>query len=287
MLTQERIDAIFEEMDGYTLELASEPSMLGPQYFQDIIAKCRGHLNKVSLVISELNRDKLATSSELRKSEALYELEYDNLIANDEQVKRLANIEDRRSTANYLLRTLRQKINTLKDSMHALESVYKVVSHRNRELHATMNAIKDQRRLVTTEISTGAFYGDERVPRSQREPREPIGNMMAVNDAMSEVELEALMSDVSTETPETPATTATSEPDPETSAVVAAPPAPEPIVQEKAPVAEHKPTTEVPGGSLEEDIVRFLESPTETPTQAVVVGQKSDADEFEDLFASL
>lgn len=166
MLTEARVDEIFAEMNGYILELASEPGMLGPQYFQDIIAKCRGYLNQVSLVLSELSREKLEVSSELRKQEALYSLEYDNLLANDITVKALANIEDRKSTVGYLLRQQRRDINGLKDRMHALDSVYKVVGHRNRELHATMNAIKDQKRLMVVELSTGAYYGDERVPKS-------------------------------------------------------------------------------------------------------------------------
>jgi hypothetical protein len=166
MLTEARVDEIFAEMNGYILELASEPGMLGPQYFQDIIAKCRGYLNQVSLVLSELSREKLEVSSDLRRQEALYSLEYDNLLANDITVKALANIEDRKSTVGYMLRLQRRDINGLKDRMHALDSVYKVVGHRNRELHATMNAIKDQKRLMVVELSTGAYYGDERVPKS-------------------------------------------------------------------------------------------------------------------------
>jgi hypothetical protein len=182
MLTSDRIDAIFKEMDSYVLELASEPGMLGPQYFQDIIAKCRNYLNKASLVTSELNRERLAATSELRNLEAVYSLDYDNLLANDERVKSLANIDDRKSTVGYLLRQQRQVINEVKDRVQVSEAVYKVVAHRNRELHATMNAIKDQRRLMNTELSTGAFYGDERVKSNPSED-------------LSESDLAALMND--------------------------------------------------------------------------------------------
>jgi len=162
LLTAERIDNIFKEMNGYILELENSPSALGPQYFQDIIANCRKYLNNVSLVISELNRERLEVSGELRKLEAVYALEYDSLIANDNRVKSLANVEDRKATAGFILQDKKKEINELKGQMHTLDIVYKVVYHRNRELNATMAAIKDQRRLMQTEISSGAFYGDER-----------------------------------------------------------------------------------------------------------------------------
>jgi hypothetical protein len=195
MLTEERIDVIFKEMDTYVLELASEPEALGSQYFQDIIATCRNYLNRVSLVISEVNREKLTVSSELRKLEAAYALEYDNLLANSDRVRSLASVEDRKATVGYMLRDQREVINGLKDQMHELESVYKVVSHRNRELHATMTAIKDQRRLMQITVDTGAFYGDERVPKSQRQPRDPSGGMAL--DDLNEKELADMLNEES------------------------------------------------------------------------------------------
>ena len=181
-ISEERIDAIFAAMNGYVLELKNDPGSLGPQYFQDIIATCRNYLNRVSLVLTEINRDRLTVSGQLRGFEAAYALSYDDLMANDAQVKALANVEDRKATASYLLRDQKKIINELKDQMHILDSVYKVISHRNRELHATMLAIKDQRRLMQTELATGAFYGDE---RSKGQP----------DSGMDEAELAALLTD--------------------------------------------------------------------------------------------
>jgi len=181
-ISEERIDAIFAAMNGYVLELKNDPGALGPQYFQDIIATCRNFQNRVSLVSTEINRDRLTVSGQLRGFEAAYALAYDDLMANDAQVKVLANVEDRKATASYLLRDQKKVINELKDQMHILDSVYKVISHRNRELHATMLAIKDQRRLMQTELATGAFYGDE---RSKGQP----------DSGMDEAELAALLAD--------------------------------------------------------------------------------------------
>jgi len=271
-LTNERIDAIFGEMNGYVLELAKDPGALGPKYFQDIIATCRNYLNRVSLVISEINRDRLEVSSELRKLEALYALDYDDLLANNDRVKSLSSVDDRKATVGFLLRDQRQKINELQDQMHSLDSVYKVISHRNRELHATMTAIKDQRRLMQTEIDTGAFYGDERAPRSS--------NGIVPEDDLGEDELAAMLSDsvdIKEVAPEVkdPNSIIPINPDP---VEVATPINPDPISSEGLPQV------------TEEDVLRFLEVPEELLSevpQPVVDQPQTDTSEIDDLLPFL
>jgi len=163
MISDVRRDAIFEEMNGYILSL--DPSAPGPRYFIDKISICRNYLNNVSLVLSELQREKLVATSELSKRQTILELESDRLLATDENVQRMANIKDRQSMVAHMLREHRQRIDFLKDQIHTIEGLLKHVSLRNRELHATMDAIKNQRRFMQIEVMTGSFYGDERVPQ--------------------------------------------------------------------------------------------------------------------------
>jgi hypothetical protein len=272
-LTEKCVDTIFKEMNSYVLELANEPGALGPQYFQNIIAVCRNYLNKVSLRISELNRERLEVSSELRKLEALYALEYDNLLTNDVQIKSLASVEDRKAATGFHLREQQAKINELKDQMHALDSVYKVVNHRNRELHATMTAIKDQRRLMQVELSTGSFYGDERVPRG-----------MVLDEDFNEDELATMLSEsidakeTSSEA-ESPEEIKSINPD-------LKPINPDPVEPEKAQSGQEKRSPQV----TEEDVLRFLESSEEilpeTPQQ-IVDQPQSDTKESDDLLPFL
>jgi len=267
MLTEQRVDEIFKEMDGYVLELANEPGMLGPQYFQDIIATCRGHLNKVSLVVSELNREKLSVSGELRRLEAVYALEYDNLLSNDSRVKALASIEDRKATVGFILRDQRVRMNELKDRMHSLEAVSKLVAYRNRELHATMTAIKDQRRLMQTELSTGAFYGDERAFKGQL--REDNG--LAFDEELSAADLEDLISEPDPASVEEPAAVViASEPDLENPQVVQ-----EKVAEASAPVA---PAASPIAASTKpaDDMLRFLEGSVPSSPQAVVEQPKNE-----------
>jgi hypothetical protein len=166
MISDERRDAIFEQMNSYVIGL--DTTQTSPRYFIDRIAVCRNYLNSVSLVLSELQRERLIADSELSKLQAIMELESASLLATDEHVKRLSNIKDRESTVLYKLRDKRQRIDFLKGQLRTVDGVMKHVSLRNRELHATMEAIKNQRRFMHIEVQTGAFYGDERVPEHER-----------------------------------------------------------------------------------------------------------------------
>jgi hypothetical protein len=166
MINDTRRDAIFEEMNSYILSL--DTNATGPRYFIDKIAICRNYLNNVSLVLSELQREKLVADSELMKLQAIVELESASLLATDEHVRRLSNIKDRESMVTYMLRDRRERIDFLKGQLRTIDGVMKHVSLRNRELHATMDAIKNQRRFMHIEVQTGAFYGDERVPEHER-----------------------------------------------------------------------------------------------------------------------
>lgn len=163
MLDEQRVEAIFEEMDKLVIELAADPSCLGSRYFQDLIATCRNYLNRVGLVLNELDRERMSVSAEVRRLEAAYELEHDELLANDQSIKELgSSIEDRKAAVGWRLRQQRAALNQARSRLRDLNAIHKVVAYRNKELHATMTAIRDQKRLMTAELRSGSFYGDER-----------------------------------------------------------------------------------------------------------------------------
>jgi hypothetical protein len=205
MLTEDRVDAIFAEMDELVLELVPDPTSLGPGYFRDLIATCRNYLNRSGLVLNELNREKLTVSSALRRLEAAYALASDDLLANDQSVRSLGAIDDRLATVGFLLRERKSEINEHKDRLHTLDSVYKVVNFRTRELHATMTAIKDQSRIMASEIRSGSFYGDERTGSPADEVSE-----QELADLLSDTPVEEIVAQV--ETPVVVEHTTTDEP---------------------------------------------------------------------------
>jgi hypothetical protein len=172
MITDRRVAAIYEEMSGYVLTLDStSPS---PRYFVDKITTCRNYLNNVSIVWAELMEVKSLTDTEFHSAQTVYELECSRLLVTDEAVRRLANIKDRESMVNHILREQVQRLAQLKDQRRVIDAVLKYVNHRSRELHSTMDAIKSQRRFMAIEVSVGSFYGDERLPPHEIAARETL-----------------------------------------------------------------------------------------------------------------
>lgn len=186
MIDLQRSQQIFDEVNNYILELDKDPKALGPAYLQERIATCRNYLNRVSLWITEITHEEWVVAREMQAIQAAYQLEFDHLLANDDHVKRLANIEDRKSTVAYMLRDTQRKLNDLRLRQGDVKAVNKVVTHRHRELQSTMMEIRKQQSLISAELQTGAFYGDERTQAGK-----PRGSVVEELDAE---DLEALLS---------------------------------------------------------------------------------------------
>ena len=159
----DRIKSIYEELERYTIQLHPDPRTLGPSYLNDQIATTRNYLNAVSRILLEVHREKQYLAREIRAHEAALQISSDDLLANDERVRRLPSIEDRKATVSVFLRNEKQAIENFKATMLDVEYVEKAIKHRHKELTNTMSEIKLQRSLIRDEIDTGAMYGDERV----------------------------------------------------------------------------------------------------------------------------
>ncbi len=248
----ERVKTIYDEISRYEIKLEADPRSLGPLYLQNVISECRNFLNAVSRIQLEVHREKQELARSLRAIEAEYEVAFAELLSNDDRVRRLPSIEDRKATVSIMLRERLSAISDLKGQLLDLEYVEKAVRHRHKELTATMTEIKLQRSLIRDEIDSGAMYGDERKADHERGPGPgPLG------DDIDEGELDKLFEEESqaqTKTTEAPT------PAPE--------PAPEPTPPAPAPAQSVTP---------DEAAVRaFLDEPG-TPSQA------TESEEFTDI----
>lgn len=158
-----RIGEIYDLLPTLIITLDPDPITRGPAHLADLIARCRNYLNQVGLLQHEVHREKHLVSSDLRALEAAFQVSFDEYLANDERVRRLPSIEDRKATVNLFLREERQSLEGLRRVLQDLELVDKAIRHRHKELSSTMGEIKVQRSLIQAEVSTGAMYGDERL----------------------------------------------------------------------------------------------------------------------------
>lgn len=200
----ERIQTIYSELEQYVVQLNADPRSLGPQYLNDLIATTRNHLNAVSRIQLEVHQEKQYLSREIRAREAAYQVSADELLANDERVRRLPSIEDRKATVSVFLRADRLQIDHFKGLLQDIEFVDKAVRHRHKELTSTMSEIKLQRSLIRDEIDTGAMYGDERTQGNNiMKGRNYVAHPV---DEVTEAELEALLNGTSNNKEEPPQT---------------------------------------------------------------------------------
>jgi hypothetical protein len=165
-MKNDRIQKIYDELNGYAISLVSDPTAFGQRYLQDLIATCRNYINSVSQLLLEVHRDKHNFVHDLSAEEDVYSIESNEILTNDERVKRLPSIDDRKAAISVMLRDRSAAIAELRRRIQDLEYVEKAVRHRHRELKDTMSEIKLQRSLLRDELDTGSFYGDERVKRA-------------------------------------------------------------------------------------------------------------------------
>lgn len=160
-MNQDSIQKIYDEIGQLQLELEPDPTILGPRYINEITARCRNHLNKVTLIRLRLSREKRALKSRLAGEETLLAAERDRLLAEDETVRRQPNLRDREAVANTILRDRLNTIAQLKNELLDLDTVEKAVTLVHDELIRTGNEIKTQRSLILADRASGAAYGDE------------------------------------------------------------------------------------------------------------------------------
>lgn len=160
-MKQDRITHIYDTLGTFIIELDPDPVVRGPAYLQDLISKTRGYLNTVSVFTQEVHREQHFLELELDKAQAAFEISADELLAEDDRVKRLPSIDDRKAMINLILKQEKTEIEKLKKKIRSLGHVAKAIRHRQRELSATMSAIRLQNTLIQAELRTGSFYGDE------------------------------------------------------------------------------------------------------------------------------
>ncbi len=246
-MEQAFVDGIYKDLEGLHLELERDPTVLGPNYINGIMAQCRNYLNKVSglrLTLSKMHRD---LSVRIAGEETLFGVNKDHLLAEDETVKRQPNIRDREALVNTMLRDRVNAISALKGELLDLELIERAVKMVHDELIRTSAEIKTQRQMLFADRVTGAGYGDESNGNSNPPPRP---------STINEDELEKLMRN------EVPLVASTSAP---VAAPVVAPKAADDELDPELQAALSSLESEVPTGeaSSVDDLTAIIEETTQ------------------------
>jgi len=163
-----RVSKIYDEIEGFSIELESDPTVLGPQYLGKVIAQCRNFLNRTTSILLEIRRERHMASNRLSAEKAAFKIESDGLLATDERVRSRPNIRDREAMINVILGERVNRIAELENDLRNLEAIEGAVKVRHTELVRTDGQIKTQRSLIRDEIDTKSFFGDESNTSSSR-----------------------------------------------------------------------------------------------------------------------
>jgi hypothetical protein len=184
-----QVNTIYEEILGMGIELEPDPTVLGPRYLNQVISQCRNYLNRATMLLLQIQREKRGFSQDLAGQEAAYQIELNQLLSENETIRRLPNIKDREASANMALRDRISRVVTLKQEISDLDTIEKAVLLRHKELVRTSDNIKTQRSLLLADRVSGAGYGDE-----FDGPRDGKGRALPMEDnGIDEGEIDRLM----------------------------------------------------------------------------------------------
>jgi len=183
-MDQKRVDEIYRIIERLQIDLDPDPTILGPRYIMDKVAKCRNNVNIVSQIRQTIARERRELKRQLAGEEAMFSIERDQLLASDETVRRQPNIRDREAVVNTLLRERLYRISNLKADIMDLDTVEQPVKMVHDELTRTATEIRTQRSMIQADRISGAGYGDE----SEKESRGLIQE-----DSIDEDELDRIM----------------------------------------------------------------------------------------------
>lgn len=280
-----RVEEVYEQLGKFTVDLPPDGWSLGPKYIHDMISLTRGYINSVSFILQEILQERQNLDRAKHAAQAMFDLESSRLLAEDDRVRRMPNIEDRKGQLNLILRERVLEIQGLEGQLLDLSYVEKAVKHRHNELKATMSDIRAQRALIRDAIDSGSYYGDESGTSrgSTTSPRNGVSSNFSEADLDRDMaELDAMLA--SGVTPSETVTDPSPLPPEESPATIVE----EPIVATPAVVVE---TSPAPMEDDFSDLISGVEDSPAVPTVSVPTPQTTVEDpdlarflDGEDLF---
>lgn len=158
-LSDEEIGMIYAELAVLQVDLDEDPLLYGPKRLNGKIAQTRTLLTRCEQIFLELSRRLHGCQREHRKQTALLEMQKQDLLANDPEVRSGRNIADRDAIAAIKLRPQIEKSQKLETATIDLETVLAVVKVKRADIKDIQNRLKDQIKVCQDEIGLGARWG--------------------------------------------------------------------------------------------------------------------------------
>jgi len=200
VISPERIEAIYTELERMHIHLEPEPLRFGPEDLQNKTAHAQNMLSRVEQITTAILHEFHVTQRKHLSHSKRLDIKTKDLIANNEEVAKGSSIKDRMSRAHtYLIEDIRE-VDDLEIAIRDYELVLEVLKAKRSELKNLQQRIKDQFRMVQEEISLGGNWGRPRTPykaispgqgRATFEDSEDIDRLLhGVDSVLNEVEVD-------------------------------------------------------------------------------------------------
>jgi hypothetical protein len=298
VVDQERLAAVYEELQRMVIKLDANPIMFGPTRFNNRIAQVRSMLSRVEQLFLQVSEDLHWYKRKIRGLTTLYELEKRERMINDPKCRMGRSQGEREALADIQLRHEIEEIQELAAKAEDLEIIMVAIKSKRTDLKDIQGRMRDQMKMVDQDLGMGARWGKREAPShaSDFSDSDHIDSLLSAVDADmgiteddEEVEEEDEVSDTEAA---------------DTEVVILEPHDPAPLVEdrnlsfslEESEVALPEEPEILPEegavGSFEDDpqaagdIDAFLDALDPTPSE-VKVADLPDEGSIEDLISSL
>jgi len=246
---------VFDSLAKMDVDLDADPMMYGPKRMIAKVAACRDHLSRCQQIFLQVSDDLHRLNRAHRKSKLDFDLQMQDLLANDPDVRAGKNVRDREAVATMKLRADREHIANIESSIQDLDAVMSVVKAKREDLKDIQGRIRDQVKLCQEEVGLGGKWGSApppgaRTPNLDAAPKVDRTALETLNEVMGGLEGESSVSDLDQFVMQELAGQGVSPDEDEEDVVVAQPEPPKPAVEVakvvETPKVEAAPVVETP-----------------------------------------
>jgi hypothetical protein len=164
LVDESRIKSVFADLEKMEVDLDDDPLEFGPKRLIEKVAHVRRMLNQCERIFLQVSHDLHCYKRTSRAAQLDFDLQMQDLLANDPEVRAGRNVRDRDAIGTMKLRSQREKIMSLDVGIQDLEMIMTVVKAKRADLRDLQGRIRDQIKLCQEEIGLGSRWGSRPVP---------------------------------------------------------------------------------------------------------------------------
>jgi hypothetical protein len=162
-MENDRIQQIIKRMDEIYVKLDPNPIRLGPSYIHEKLTMCSDFLQEIENIFAEIFTEEMDKRKSLNQKEQLYQLELEEKLAKDPEVRKQKSMSDREAFAKSLLRDLEKEIHQLETELLDLSHLKKIINLKNKQLKRANSDIRLQNDAIKSAIKLGTDWSDKEV----------------------------------------------------------------------------------------------------------------------------